>query len=181
VKQKMPTLKQLLWLMSISVVGFANEIIIPDNFQANFTQIITNPKNKVINYAGKVYFSTPSKMKWAYTKPTKKEVCTDGVELLVVDHDLEQVSQYNISKGFDLTKILKKAKHHRDNLYLAKYNGTTYTIQVDKEHRLNAVAYMDELDNKVQIAFRKINYGKGTLSAKKMLCNYPKAYDIIKG
>ena len=177
----MPNFKHLLLLVTLSIFTFAASINIPENFQANFTQIITNPKKKVIHYSGKVYFSESSKLKWEYTKPTKKEVCTDGFELLVVDHDLEQVSQYNISKGFNLSEILKKAKFHSKNLYLANYDGKKYTIQVDKHNKLQAVAYFDDLDNKVQIAFRKIRYGKGKLSSKKMTCTYPKAYDMIRG
>ena len=174
-------MRLLLFVLSMNIFIFAESISVPENFQANFTQKITNPKNKVINYSGKVYFSNTSKLKWEYRKPTKKEVCTNGLELLVVDHDLEQVSQYNISKGFNLSKILKKAKFHKKNLYLADYNGKKYTIQVDSKNRLQAVAYFDDLDNKVQIAFLKVKYGKGKLSSKKMICNYPKAYDVIRG
>ncbi|HIP17900.1 MAG TPA: hypothetical protein EYG78_01010 [Sulfurovum sp.] len=174
-------MRQLLLIFTLSIFIFAKSINIPENFQANFTQMITNPKKKVINYSGKVYFSEASKLKWEYKKPTKKEVCTNGLELLVVDHDLEQVSKYNISKGFNLSEILKKAKYHSKKLYLADYDGKKYTIQVDKNNRLQAVAYFDDLDNKVQIAFRKVKYGKGKLSSKKMTCSYPKSYDIIRG
>jgi len=174
-------MRQLLLIFTLSIFIFAKSINIPENFQANFTQMITNPKKKVINYSGKVYFSEASKLKWEYKKPTKKEVCTNGLELLVVDHDLEQVSKYNISKGFNLSEILKKAKYHSKKLYLADYDGKKYTIQVDKNNRLQAVAYFDDLDNKVQIAFRKVKYGKGKLSSKKMTCSYPKSYDMIRG
>ena len=174
-------MRQVLLLSALTVFAFSDTMRIPQNFQANFTQIITNPKKKVINYSGKVYFSESSKLKWEYKNPTKKEVCTDGKELTVVDHDLEQVSYYNISKGFNLSEILKKAKFHSKNLYLASYNGKKYTLQVDAKHRLQAVAYFDDLDNKVQIAFRTMRYGKGKLSEKKMRCKSPKAYDVIKG
>ncbi len=177
----MLNVRQLLLLLILSIFVSAEGIDTPENFQANFTQMITNPKKKVINYSGKVYFSKGSKLKWEYLKPTKKEVCTDGFELLVVDHDLEQISQYNISKGFDLGKILKKAKLHSKNIYVAEYNGKKYTLQVDKKNRLQAVAYFDDLDNKVQIAFRHIRYGKGKLSAKKMRCVKPRSYDYIRG
>jgi outer membrane lipoprotein carrier protein len=164
-----------------SLFLYAESINIPQNFQANFTQKITNPKKKVINYAGKVYFSEPAKLKWSYTKPTKKEVCTNGKELLVVDHDLEQISEYKINKGFNLSKILKNAKLYKDNIYLATYSGKKYTIVVDKNRRMRAVAYFDDLDNKVQISFSHIKYGKSKLSAKKMTCKKPKNYDLIRG
>jgi len=174
-------MRELLLLFIFSLYGYAQTIAIPENFQANFTQMITNPKKKVIHYSGKVYFSEGSRLKWEYLKPTKKEVCTNGLELTVVDHDLEQVSEYNISKGFNLSEILKKAKFHDKNLYLATYNGKKYTLQVDSRNRLQAVAYFDDLDNKVQIVFRKIKYGKGKLSVQKMKCVIPKTYDIIRG
>jgi len=163
------------------VYGYSASISLPENFQAKFTQKITNPKKKVINYSGKVYFSDHTLLKWEYTKPTKKEVCTNGFELTVVDHDLEQISRYNIDKGFNLTEILKKAKHYKDNIYLAQYQGKQYTIGVDSKSRLQSVSYFDELDNKVQIAFMRVKYGKGKLSPSLLTCKYPKHYDMIKG
>ena len=174
-------MRYLFLLGAAGLFLYAESINIPQNFQANFTQKITNPKKKVINYAGKVYFSEPATLKWAYTKPTKKEVCTNGQELLVVDHDLEQISEYKINKGFNLSKILKNAKLHKDNIYLASYLGKQYTILVDKNKRMQAVAYFDDLDNKVQISFSGIKYGKGKLSAKKMICTKPSSYDFIRG
>ncbi len=177
----MPTLRLILLILSMSLYATAASITLPENFQANFTQKITNPKKKVINYSGKVLFSDTSFLKWEYLEPTKKEVCTDGLELLVVDHDLEQVSNYLISKGFNLAEIAQKAKLHSKNIYVSEYQDIKYTIQVDAKGQLQSVAYFDNLDNKVQIVFKTIKYGKGKLSSKKMKCNYPKDYDIIKG
>jgi len=167
--------------MVIGISLYADGIILPDNFKADFMQKITNPKKKSINYSGKVRFSTPSLMKWEYTKPTQKEVCTDGKELRVVDHDLEQVSTYFISKGFNLNEIVKKAKEHSPKIYVARYEGKSYTIQVDGKKRLQSIAYYDDLDNKVQIIFKNIKYGKGALGLKSMTCTAPKAYDRIRG
>jgi len=174
-------MKLIVLVLLLNIFTFASSIVISENFQANFNQKITNPKKKVIAYSGRVYFSEQSKLKWEYLKPTKKEVCTNGLELTVVDHDLEQVSEYRINKGFNLSEILKKAKFHKKNIYVAKYNGKKYTIQVDKHNRLEAVAYFDDLDNKVQIGFTRVKYGKGKLSRKKMTCSYPSSYDIIRG
>ncbi len=175
---------KLLWigLLSISTL-FATPIILPDSFQANFTQKITNTKNKSIHYSGKVRFSDQILLKWEYLKPTKKEVCTDGYELLVVDHDLEQVSNYYINKGFNLTVILNKAKPYKDKktIFTAEYEGVVYTIQVDSKGRLSRVAYFDDLDNTVLIIFEKMKYGKGKLKLKSMQCDYPKNYDMIRG
>ncbi|KYJ87225.1 LolA-like outer membrane lipoprotein chaperone [Sulfurovum riftiae] len=167
----------LIAVISLSAGG----ITLPDNFKANFIQKITNTKNKTINYSGKVRFSNPTLMKWEYSKPTKKEVCTDGEALTVVDHDLEQVSIYLVSKGFNLSEIVKSAKVYSKNIYVAHYQGKSYTIQVDGKGRLHSVAYYDDLDNKVQIIFKNIKYGKGPMRRASMLCPTPKEYDEIRG
>ncbi len=174
-------MRLLLLILTVGIYATASSIKLPENFQAGFTQKITNAKKKTINYSGKVRFSNKTLLKWEYLKPTKKEVCTDGFELLVVDHDLEQVSNYIINKGFDLAKILKKAKEHSKNIYVTKYENINYTIQVDAKQRLHSIAYFDDLDNKVQIVFKKMKYGKGNLSPKSMKCNHPRNYDMIRG
>jgi len=171
---------KLLALLLLSTLLFS-DIKLPDNFSAEFTQMITNTKKKVINYSGKVRFSDAKRFKWSYLEPTKKEVCTDGLELIVVDHDLEQVSAYYISKGLDIAKVLTKAKRHSKNIYVAEFDGKQYTIQLDDTQKLHSIAYFDELDNKVQIVFKDIHYGKGKLPSKEMKCNCPVAYDVIRG
>ncbi len=172
---------RILLIFSLGFYVHAASIKLPENFRADFTQKITNTKKKTINYAGKVRFSNETLLKWEYTKPTRKEVCTDGHELTVVDHDLEQVSNYLVNKGFNFAKILKNAKPHSKNIYVAKYENKNYTIQVDAKQRLQSIAYFDDLDNKVQIVFKKVKYGKGSLSRKSMTCKVPKNYDVIRG
>jgi outer membrane lipoprotein carrier protein len=159
----------------------AGDIVLPSHFSARFEQKVTNPSGKVIHYSGKVLFTQKNLLKWSYLTPTKKEVCTDGKEVLVVDHDLEQVSAYRIGKGFDLTLILKRAKPHTEGIYVTEYEGRTYTIQLDSKGRLQSVAYFDDLDNKVQILFKGMQYGKNRLPKSRMQCNYPAIYDIIRG
>jgi outer membrane lipoprotein carrier protein len=172
---------KLLALLSLAFSLLSANIELPENFQADFIQKITNTKEKVITYSGKVRFSNETLFKWSYKEPTQKEVCTDGVELLVVDHDLEQVSAYRITKGIDIAKILQKATLHSENIYVAEYENKKYTIQVDKKQRLHSIAYYDDLDNKVQIVFKHMKYGKGNLPAQSMKCNYPRNYDMIRG
>jgi outer membrane lipoprotein carrier protein len=176
----MSKLKLLLSFLLLNSILFA-KIVLPDNFQANFKQMITNTKGKVIHYKGKVYFSEHTVFKWAYLEPTQKEVCTNGDELLVVDHDLEQVSSYYISKGLDISKVLEKATLHSKNIYVASYENKKYTIQLDHKKRLQSIAYFDDLDNKVQILFTGMKYAKGNLKKKTMQCHFPKDYDMIRG
>ena len=172
---------KLLALLSLAFSLLSANIALPENFQADFIQKITNTKGKVITYSGKVRFSNERLFKWSYKEPTQKEVCTDGFELLVVDHDLEQVSAYMITKGIDIAKILQKAILHSENIYMAEYENKKYTIQVDKKQRLHSIAYYDDLDNKVQIVFKHMKYGKGNLPTQSMKCNYPRNYDMIRG
>ena len=172
---------KLLSLLLLAISTLSANIELPENFQADFTQKITNTKAKVITYNGKVRFSNETLFKWSYKEPTQKEVCTDGMELLVVDHDLEQVSAYRITQGIDIAKILEKAKLHSKNIYVAAYENKQYTIQVDNKQKLHSIAYFDDLDNKVQIVFKHMKYGKGNLPTPSMKCNYPKNYDMIQG
>ncbi len=172
---------RLLSLLLLASSLLLASIELPENFQADFIQTITNTKNKVITYSGKVRFSNETLFKWSYKEPTQKEVCTDGLELLVVDHDLEQVSAYRISNGINIAKIVKEAKLHSKNIYVAEYENKTYTIQVDAQQKLHSIAYFDDLDNKVQILFKQMKYGKGSLPEKSMKCNYPIDYDMIQG
>lgn len=174
-------MRTLLLILTLGLYAYATPIMLPDNFKANFTQKITNTKKKTINYSGKVYFSDKNLQKWAFIKPTKKEVCSNVKELIVVDHDLEQVSYFVMKKSFNLTKILNKAKLHTKNIYVAEYLDVSYTIQVDKKGQLHSLAFFDALDNKVQIVFTKMKYGKGKLSKKIMSCDEPKGYDAIRG
>jgi len=169
----------LVFLINFGLYG--SDINLPVSFSSSFKQIVTNPKNKVINYSGKVKFVYPSIMKWEYISPTQKEVCSNGEDITVVDHDLEQVSFYYLNKKFDVAKVLSKAKHYKNNIYIAKYQDKDYTIALDKNGRLQSMAYYDDMDNKVQIVFTKVRYKKKPLNSKVMQCKFPKDYDMIRG
>jgi len=174
-------MKRLWMLLILSGTLAASPISVPDNFRAAFTQRITNPDKKVIHYKGTVRFSDKKLLKWVYREPTRKEVCSNGENVTVVDHDLEQVSYYLIEKGFDLAEILKKAKPYKETktVFIAKYQGRDYTIQLDAKKRLWRVAYYDDLENEVLIIFEKMQYGKGKLPFESLLCEAPASYDVI--
>lgn len=174
-------MKRLWMLLIVSGTLMASPISVPENFKAAFTQRITNPDKKVIHYKGTVRFSGPKMLKWVYQEPTQKEVCSNGGNVTVVDHDLEQVSYYLIEKGFDLAGILKSAKPYKETktVFIAKYQGRNYTIQIDAEKRLSRVAYYDDLENEVLIIFENMHYGKGKLPLRSLLCEAPGSYDVI--
>jgi outer membrane lipoprotein carrier protein len=184
--------------ITLLALGFTlnASILLPENFTTDFEQTITNDKGKVIKYEGKVLFknfqqtlsnlvdnsreSTRSLFKWSYTAPTQKEVCTDGVQLIVVDHDLEQVATYLIDDGINLKEILKLAKPISTTDYQATYKDIEYLISTDSKQQLKKIVYVDNLDNKVKIIFKNMNYD-AEVTVSSLECNAPQEYDIIKG
>lgn len=174
-------MKLLISLVTLSTLLSA-DISLPQNFKTDFHQTITNEKGKVIKYDGSVLFKkfNRSLFKWSYTSPTQKEVCTDGTQLIVVDHDLEQVSTYMINDGINLEEILKIANKISNNTYQATYKEVEYLISLDEKEQLEQIVYVDNLDNAVKILFNNMNYNN-TLEENALDCNAPQDYDVIKG
>ncbi|CAA6800666.1 MAG: Outer membrane lipoprotein carrier protein LolA [uncultured Sulfurovum sp.] len=188
-------MKLFISLLALSITLSA-DITLPQNFKTDFHQSITNEKGKVINYEGTVLFKnlkeslanimgeetnyTRSLFKWSYTVPTKKEVCTDGTQLIVVDHDLEQVSNYLIEEGMNLDEILKIANKISSTDYQATYKDIEYLITLDDKAQLQQIVYVDSLDNNVKIIFKNMNYNT-TVNETSLECSAPEVYDIIKG
>jgi outer membrane lipoprotein carrier protein len=188
---------KLLLILSTLAMALHSEIILPSNFEAEFKQSITNDQGKVINYTGDVLFNKVTEsflnmqgleesysrnlFKWNYTSPTEKEVCTDGRQLLVIDHDLEQVSNYMVDEGIDLEAILKVAQKITNVDYKATYKETEYIITLDNKGQLSKIVYVDNLDNGVKIIFNNMNYNNTLFDLKKLECQSPQEYDIIQG
>ncbi|NPA28516.1 MAG: hypothetical protein GXN91_05700 [Epsilonproteobacteria bacterium] len=169
-------------LSLVAILGsflMAANIEIPIAFKANFTQQVKNPKGKIIRYKGVIYFNSPDNTKWIYYSPTKKEVCSSDGKVIVIDHELEQASYYSIDKKLNLAKVLKRAKHHKGNIYTTKYKGKLYTIVLDKKKRISQIAYKDNLDNTVNIMFRKIRYRTRPFKDSTFFCARPNGYDTI--
>ncbi|MBU1668334.1 LolA-like outer membrane lipoprotein chaperone [bacterium] len=183
--------------LSALVVSLNASIILPDNFKTNFKQTITNDKGKVIKYEGDVLFKnmkqnmqnptgevesySRSLFKWNYSSPTKKEVCTDGIQVIIVDHDLEQVSRYLVDEGINLEEILKVAQKITNKDYKATYKETEYIISLDENKQLSKIIYVDNLDNGVKIIFDNMNYNTASFNETDLACQAPKEYDIIEG
>ncbi len=175
-------MKYLLLWIGFAVVLWGVDLVIPVSFSADFTQTITNPDKKAITYRGQVYFSDTNQLKWIYTEPTHKEVCSNGIQVTVVDHDLEQISYYLIEQGFDLVEILRRAKpsHKHKGIYIASYQKVHYALRVDKEGRVIAVGYSDTLENRVEFYFAKMHYNQKSLKNEEMQCSMPQSYDTIE-
>ncbi len=188
-------MKLLISILTLSTLLVA-QIRLPQNFKTNFFQTITNEKGKVIKYEGEVHFKnleqlftnmmgeeesyTRSLFKWSYTSPTKKEVCTDGTQVIVVDHDLEQVANYMIEDSINLKEILTIANRISAKDYQATYKEIEYLITLDEKEQLKQIVYVDNLENRVKIIFKGMHYD--TIIKDEILeCHAPKDYDRIKG
>lgn len=158
---------------------FGEGIRLPVSFRAAFVQQVKNTKGKVIKYRGSIIFNAPSEIKWNYKSPTKKEVCSSGKKLVVIDHDLEQVSYYQIDKGFNLAKVLQQAKLYKGNTYTTNSAGTLYTIVLNAQGEVEQIAYKDNLDNVVNIIFKNITYRNSKIDSSRFVCARPKNYDTI--
>ena len=167
-------------LLLLNALGWG-AIDLPTSFGASFEQIVTNPKKKKLRYSGTMQFSKANGLKWIYQKSTKKDVCSDNVRLVVVDHDLEQVSYYKLNKAIKIDKIIQNAKVVRQSVYTAQYDGKTYTLKVNKNNEITQIAYYDELENMVQIVFTHLKSSPKDIAPSHLQCPIPKTYDTIDG
>jgi outer membrane lipoprotein carrier protein len=188
---------KFIYLLSLVAISANATISLPNNFETDFNQTITNAKGKVIEYHGHVKYKNEKQIlidehnneqriesplfKWDYTSPTQKEVCTDGVQLIVVDHDLEQVSRYLISEGINLSKILQVAQKLSNKDYKATYKEVEYLIRLDEVGHLKKIFYVDDLDNRVKILFDNMQYDLKSFDEKGLECTAPSDYDTIEG
>ncbi len=172
----------LFWILISGVVLCAEDaILLPASFEASFTQTLTSDANKTIRYQGEVKYSTPDHFRWHYDTPTKKDVCSDARKIEIINHDLEQVSTYIVDKGLNLPVIVQNAKPYRKTVYIAKYKGVSYTIQVNNKGELSRIAYRDELDNNVLIILTQMKYSSQKIDDAKLQCSYPETYDMVGG
>ncbi len=183
-------------LLTIFTVVLHAGITLPDNFESSFRQTITNDKGKVIKYSGRVYFKEykdtyvdnlnqpkilSSKLfKWIYSSPTKKDVCSDGTQIIIIDHDLEQISKYLMDDGFDLENVLTVAERISTKDYKAVYKNIEYLITMDSSNRLRKIFYVDSLDNKVRIVFFNMKYNNPNFNSSNLECPENPNYDIIE-
>ncbi len=189
-------MKKLLLILAYTI-SISADISLPNNFITDFNQTITNDKGKQINYYGSIVFKQEKEIlvdeegteqniiskffKWNYKKPTHKEVCSDGIQLIVIDHDLEQVSKYLIDDGLDLQKVLKVAQKISNKDYKAVYKDIEYLITLDSDGKLQKIFYTDSLDNRVKIVFEHMVYNDKSFDNRSLECDAPDDYDTIEG
>ena len=157
------------------------EIRIPVSMTATFVQKVTSPQKKMRSYRGELFLNRSREFRWQYAKPSRREICGDGDRVRVIDHRLQQVVVYKVGSLLDMMQLLKRAKHYRNDLYLARYHGTRYTLKINPKGQVEQIAYQDEMDNVINIHFHKIRYGDHPVPAAQLRCDVPKSYDVLQG
>jgi len=152
-----------------------NEI---DSFEADFTQNITDEKDKVLSYKGHVTAHKPQFAKWLYISPIEKTIYISPFAITIVEPEIEQVIQRRIESNFNFFQLIKNAKEVKKNIYEANYKGSIFTI-VKEKGLIKSISYIDEFENRVVITFtdQKQNH---KVSLKLFAPKYPLYYDIIR-
>ncbi len=149
-----------------------------NSFEADFTQSITDEKNKTLTYSGHVVASKPQNALWNYLKPVKKDIYINEFSVTIIEPEIEQVIVRKISSNFDIFKLIKNAKKIEKNRYLAIYKDIKFSIMI-KDSLINSISYKDEFDNDVKIVFTK---QKQNIEVDKNIFypRMPMDYDIVR-
>lgn len=165
----------LIILVNIGLFASLEEIT---SFEADFTQSVTDEKNKTINYSGHVAASKPQNARWSYYKPVKKEVYVNNFEATIVEPEIEQVIIRSIESTFNFFKMISNAKKIDANKYLAHYKDSNFTI-VKKGALIESISYLDEFENRVKIVFKNQKQNQ-IINEAVFKPVFPLDYDIIR-
>lgn len=147
-------------------------------FKADFTQSITDDKNKVLHYEGSLVAAKPQNVLWSYVKPVKKDVYINDNNVIVVEPELEQAIFKRIQSKFDFFNIIKNSKQLDKNTYIATYNNKDFLIQT-KGNMIESISYVDEFENKVKILFNNQKENE-KVDSEIFKPKIPADFDIIK-
>ncbi len=170
-------MKYLLILSLLSTLATASLKDIT-SFKADFIQIITDDKNKILKYEGNVVASKPQNALWRYFKPVSKDVYINSRNVTIVEPEIEQAIIKQIESNFDFFKMIKNAKKVENNLYLAYYKESKFTITT-KNNLIETISYIDEFENSVKIIFSKQIHNKEYKNSI-FIPNIPLEFDIIR-
>jgi len=148
------------------------------SFEADFTQSITDEENKTINYNGHITASKPQNARWSYTKPVKKEVYINDLDVVIVEPEIEQVIIRRIESNFDFFKMISNAKKIETDKYEAFYKDTKFTIVI-KGKLIESISYKDEFENRIKIVFQKQKQNQN-INKSVFMPSFPLEFDIIR-
>lgn len=162
-------------LISMELFASLEDIV---SFEADFTQSITDEKNKTINYNGHIVASKPQNARWSYIKPVKKEVYINDFEVTIVEPEIEQVIIRRIESNFDFFKMIHNAKKIEANRYVANYRDVKFTI-IMKNKFIESISYLDEFENNVKIVFKNQKQNQ-KINETVFRPFFPLEFDIIR-
>jgi len=165
----------------ISILLISQAIASIDNiksFEADFTQTITDDKDKVLLYSGHVQASKPQFAKWSYKKPVDKEIYISPFIVTIVEPEIEQVIQRKVESNFNFFQMVRNAKKIEENTYEARYKNSIFTIIKDKD-LIKSISYIDEFENDVIMTFenQKQNH---KIPLEVFTPKYPLYFDIVR-
>ena len=164
----------ILLILYTSSFAFFNNL---NTFQADFTQTVTDEKDKVLSYSGSVVASKPQNAVWTYTTPIKKEVYINIGSATIIEPEIEQVIIKHIESNFSFFNMINNAKKIKENVFVAKYKDSKFTI-VTKNDLIESISYIDEFENKVKIVFKNQKQNE-VIDSKLFVPNIPVGFDII--
>jgi len=149
-----------------------------NTMQADFTQTITDDKNKTITYKGDMLAKRPNLALWHYKDPIEKSVYITAHKATIIEPELEQAIIKKLDNNIDLLAILASAKKESKNHYNAVYGDKTYHIKMINK-QIDSITYRDAFDNTVKITFTKQQINN-KISDSKFSAVIPVDYDLIK-
>ena len=170
-------MKYLIITLLFFTQGYASLDLI-NSFEADFTQSVTDEKNKVLVYSGHVMASKPQKALWKYIKPIEKNVYINAYSIVIVEPEIEQAIVKRIESNFDFFNMIKNAKKIKEETYEASYKETIFTI-ISKNSLIQSIFYKDEFDNNIKIIFEKQIQNRD-IDDKIFVPDIPLEYDVIR-
>lgn len=149
-----------------------------NSFQANFTQSVSDEKDKVLVYKGTVSALRPQNALWNYRTPVRKDVYMTPQTVTIIEPEIEQVIIRRVESNFDFFNMISKAKKIKENRYETYYQDTKFEITT-KGDLVESISYKDEFENKIKIIFTK-QVQNGQISKDIFEPELPMDYDIIR-
>jgi len=165
-----------------TILGLLCSVIIADilninSFEADFVQHVSDDKEQVISYKGKVQALAPHYALWRYENPVDKSVYIQKKRVTIVEPELEQVIIRKIVQDFNIFTLIKNAQKISENSYLAKLDETEIFIEFS-DSKLASLSYKDKFDNDVKVLFSN-QHQNITIPTEIFNPTYPLEYDII--
>ena len=148
------------------------------SIEAQFTQE-TISQDSTILYSGHLYAKTPSKAKWIYNAPTKKEIYINGKNTIVYEPLLEQATYGKSEQKIDFLSILKSAKKRSDGKYYAVFDGIEYQLSLNQDNTPKQITFKDEFENTIVINFKQVKINQ-FIDDKIFHFVPPKGIDLIQ-